>query len=137
LILQCFLQTTMQSIFNRLHSSVRYIFIERKLFSILTILLLNFVMLFSGVIENASELGTLLTEWILSESFLVNILSFLADPKLSGQMLIGLCWLIFVFFPTRRIAIVLQKSGFAFCETLQSFIGLNTHGSRAPPQVYG
>lgn len=137
LILQCFLQTEMQSIVNRLHSSVRYIFIEQKFFSILTMLLLNIVMLFSGVIENVSELGTLLTEWILSEFFLVNIFSFLADPELSGQMLIGFCWLIFVFFTTRRIAIVLQKSDFVFCETLQSFVGLNSHGSRAPPQVNG
>ncbi len=127
-------QIKMPSMLNRLHSSARYIFVERKLLSILSILLVNSIMLFSGVVENATELSSSLTEGTLSESSLVNIFSFLSDPELSGQLLIGLCWLIFLFFSARRTAIVLQKAAFTTSETLQSFIGLNTHGCRAPPQ---
>ena len=133
--LQSCQQTKMQSMLNGLHSSARSIYVEQKLFPIFAILLANTVMLFSGVIENVSELSSVLSEGALSESSLINIISFLADPAISGQLLIGLCWLLFLFFATRRTAIVLQKAAFAFSETLQSFIGLNSHGCRAPPQV--
>lgn len=133
--LQSCQQTKMQSMLNGLHSSARSIYVEQKLFPIFTILLVNAVMLFSGVIENVSELSSILSEGVLSQSSLINIFSFLAVPVISGQLIIGLCWLIFLFFPARRTAIVLQKAAFAFSETLQSFIGLNNHGCRAPPQV--
>ena len=119
---------------NRLYLSARYLCVEQKLLSILTIIFVNAIMMFSGVIEYITELSTLLIESTLAESSLVNIFSFLADPELSGQLLVGLSWLIFLFFSARRTAIVLQKAAFALSETLQSFIGLNTHGCRAPPQ---
>lgn len=133
--LQSCQQTKMQSMLNGLHSSARSIYVEQKFFPIFAILLVNAVMLFSGVIENVSELSSVLSEGALSESSLINIFSLLADPVISGQLLIGLCWLILLFFPARRTAIVSQKAAFAFSELLQSFIGLNSHGCRAPPQV--
>ena len=134
LSLQRYLQIKISSMINRLYLSARYLCVVQKLFSVLTILLVNLVMLFSGVIENVSELSTLLAEGTLTESSLVNVLIFLADPELSGQLVIGLYWLIFLFFSAHRTAIVLQKAAFTTSETLQSFIGLNMHGCRAPPQ---
>ncbi|WP_160063324.1 hypothetical protein [Psychromonas sp. L1A2] len=132
--LQRYLQIKILSMLNRLYLSARYLCVEQKLLSILTIIFVNAIMMFSGVIEYITELSTLLIESTLAESSLVNIFSFLADPELSGQLLVGLSWLIFLFFSARRTAIVLQKAAFALSETLQSFIGLNTHGCRAPPQ---
>ncbi len=132
--LQRYLQIKILPMLNRLYLSARYLCVEQKLLSILTIVLVNMIMIFSGVIEHVTELSTLLIEGTLAESSLVNIFSFLADPELSGQLLVGLSWLIFLFFSARRTAIVLQKAAFALSETLQSFIGLNTHGCRAPPQ---
>jgi len=130
-------QTKTQSTTRRLRLSARSIFSGKKLFPLLAILLIYTAMLLNGVLENVSELSSLLTEGALSESLLVNILSFLADPLISSQLLIGLCWLIFLFFPAHRAAVVVYKATLAFRETLQSFIGLNTHGCRAPPQVNG
>lgn len=134
--LQSSQQTKTQSI-SRLRLSARSIFSGEKLFSVLAILLIYVAMILTGVFENASELSSLLAEGALSESFLVNILSLLADPVISSQLLIGLCWLIFLFFPAHRAAVVLYKATLAFRETLQSFIEFNTHGCRAPPQVNG
>ena len=131
--LQRYLQIKILSMLNRFYLSARYLCAEQKLLSILTIVFVNAIMMFSGVIEYVTELSTLLIEGTLSDSSLVNIFSFLADPELSGQLLVGLSWLIFLFFSARRTAIVLQKAAFALSETLQSFIGLNSHGCRAPP----
>ncbi|MEL0659309.1 hypothetical protein V6255_09165 [Psychromonas arctica] len=131
--LQRYLQIKILSMLNRFYLSARYLCAEQKLLSILTIVFVNAIMMFSGVIEYVTELSTLLIEGTLADSSLVNIFSFLSDPALSGQLLIGLCWLIFLFFSARRTAIALQKAAFATSEKLQSFIGLNSHGCRAPP----
>ena len=108
-------------------------YFNSRIFPVFAILLINSVMLLSGIIEDVCELNYLFSEGAFSEAILVNIVNFILDPIMNSHFLIGLCWLFFIFFPARRIAIVLRKTARAFRETLQSFIGLNVHGCRAPP----
>lgn len=93
-------------------------------------------MLVNGSIEEATELKSLLTEGA-AESSLINVLSFLAYPVVSCQLLIGLCWLIFHFFPARRAGIILRKAAFAFRAPKTSLVVHSAHGCRAPPLVFG
>tara|TARA_R110001606_G_scaffold54853_6_gene134229 strand:+ start:341 stop:697 length:357 start_codon:yes stop_codon:yes gene_type:complete len=115
----------------------RALFAGRELFSVLVILLINSAMLVNGSIEDATELKSLLTEGAVYESSLINVLGFLAYPVVSCQLLIGLCWLIFHFFPARRAGVILRKAAFAFRQTKTSLVVHSAHGCRAPPLVNG
>ena len=117
--------------------SARAIGMEGKLLPILTLLCIYVFMLLNGLIDDISELNHLLSEGAFSESMSVNSGSLFDDSLMSSQLLIGLCWLLFLYFPARRTAMVLRKTAVAFCETLQSFISLSIHGCRAPPAVNG
>ncbi|WP_404338542.1 hypothetical protein [Pseudoalteromonas mariniglutinosa] len=130
-------QTTTQSTLSRWQLRGRALFAGRKLFSILVLLLINSAMLINGAVEDANELRSLLSEGALYEAPLINVMSFLAYPILSCQLLIGLCWLIFHFFPARRAGVILRKAAFAFCQTLRSLVVHSAHGCRAPPLVNG
>lgn len=129
-------QATQQTTFTRWQLCARALFAGRELFSVLVILLINSVMLVNGSIEEATELKSLLTEGA-AESSLINVLSFLAYPVVSCQLLIGLCWLIFHFFPARRAGIILRKAAFAFRAPKTSLVVHSAHGCRAPPLVFG
>lgn len=130
-------QMLFTAIISGLWLSARSIFIGKKLLPLLAVVFINTAMLLMGFFEDVNELRTLLTEGALSEPFLMNTLNFLSHPVMSSQLLIGLCWLLFYFFLTRRAPVVLHKDAFSFRETSQSFIALNSHGCRAPPQVNG
>ena len=65
------------------------------------------------------------------------MVSFLAYPVVSCQLLIGLCWLVFHFFPARRAGVILRKAAFAARETIKSLVVHSAHGCRAPPRVSG
>lgn len=109
----------------------------REFLSVFVILLLNLSMIASGAIEDAIELKSLLTEGAVYESSLVNVFSFLAYPVISCQLLIGLCWLLFHYIPSRRAGIILRKTTFSFVQTLKSQITSHAHGCRAPPRFNG
>lgn len=115
----------------------RTLFAGRELFSMLVILLINSALLVNGAVEDAFELKNLFDDSGLYESSLVNIFSFLAYPVISCQLLIGLCWLVFHFFPARRAGVILRKAAFAFRQTINSFVVHSAHGCRAPPLVNG
>jgi hypothetical protein len=112
---------------------VPVVFFSARLFTAFSILIISSMMLFCGFIEDLSELNYLFNEGALSESILTNIVYFFMQPAMNGCLLVGLYWLFFIIFPTHRAGIVLRKTAFAFSESLQSFIGLHTHGCRAPP----
>ncbi|XPF92563.1 hypothetical protein ACM9HF_10990 [Colwellia sp. RE-S-Sl-9] len=135
--LQHYLQGKSESTSSGLRFSMRSIVVEDKLISAFSILLISTLMFFNIFFENINELTHLLNDEALSESLLVNIVSFFGSSLMPSQLLIGLCWLVFLFFPARRAGIVLRKTVFAFCEILQSFIFFSPHGSRAPPQIKG
>lgn len=94
-------------------------------------------MLINGTLEDAHGLRSLLSEGALYETPLLNVLSFLAYPVVSCQLLIGLCWLVFHFFPARRAGVILRKAAFAARETIKSLVVHSAHGCRAPPRVSG
>ena len=125
------------STLSRWQLRARALFAGRELFSVLVILLINSPMLVNGSIEDATELKSLLTEGAVYESSLINVLGFLAYPVVSCQLLIGLCWLIFHFFPARRAGVILRKAAFAFRQTKTSLVVHSAHGCRAPPLVNG
>jgi hypothetical protein len=125
------------STLSRWQLRARALFAGRELFSVLVILLINSAMLVNGSIEDATELKSLLTEGAVYESSLINVLGFLAYPVVSCQLLIGLCWLIFHFFPGRRAGVILRKAAFAFRQTKTSLVVHSAHGCRAPPLVNG
>ncbi|MBB1294047.1 hypothetical protein H5200_14940 [Pseudoalteromonas sp. SG43-7] len=125
------------STLSRWQLRARALFAGRELFSVLVILLINSAMLVNGSIEDATELKSLLTEGAVYESSLINVLGFLAYPVVSCQLLIGLCWLIFHFFPARRAGVILRKAAFAFRQTKTSLVVHSAHGCRAPPLVNG
>lgn len=129
-------QATQQTTFTRCQLLARAFFAGRELFSALVILLINSAMLVNGSVEDATELKGLLTEGAV-ESSLINVLSFLAYPVVSCQLLIGLCWLIFHFFPARRAGVILRKAAFAFRAPKTSLVVHSAHGCRAPPLVFG
>jgi len=137
LSLQHCLQIKSQSTVSGLDLSARAMGVEGKLLPILSLLCIYTFMLLNGLIEDISELNHLLSEGAFSESMSVNSSSFFDDPLMSSQLLIGLCWLLFLYFPARRTAMVLRKTALAFCETLKSFISFSIHGCRAPPFVNG
>ena len=122
---------------HQLRSSVRNTLYKQRFFSLSLIFLLNTMMVFNGIKQDGSELKELINGHFLSNFLFGSTLGFLFSPMMSTPLVIGLCWLFFIFFPVRRIAIVLRKTALAFRETLQSFIGLNVHGCRAPPHVSG
>ncbi|BDF95256.1 MULTISPECIES: hypothetical protein [Pseudoalteromonas] len=126
----------LQTTFTRWQLRARTVFAGRELFSALVILLINSAMLINGSVEEATELKSLLTEGA-AESSLINVLSFLAYPVVSCQLLIGLCWLIFHFFPARRAGVILRKAAFAFRAPKASLVVHSAHGCRAPPLVLG
>ncbi|MBB1368152.1 hypothetical protein H5154_17380 [Pseudoalteromonas sp. SR44-5] len=125
------------STLSRWQLRARALFAGRELLSVLVILLINSAMLVNGSIEDATELKSLLTEGAVYESSLINVLGFLAYPVVSCQLLIGLCWLIFHFFPARRAGVILRKAAFAFRQTKTSLVVHSAHGCRAPPLVNG
>ncbi|CAM4364009.1 hypothetical protein [Pseudoalteromonas ostreae] len=125
------------STLSRWQLRARALFAGRELLSVIVILLINSVMLLNGSIEDATELKSLLTEGTVYESSLINVLGFLAYPVVSCQLLIGLCWLIFHFFPARRAGVILRKAAFAFRQTKTSLVVHSAHGCRAPPLVNG
>ncbi|MBB1342997.1 hypothetical protein H5158_15390 [Pseudoalteromonas sp. SR45-6] len=125
------------STLSRWQLRARALFAGRELFSVLVILLINSAMLVNGSIEDATELKSLLTEGAVYESSLINVLGFLAYPVVSCQLLIGLCWLIFHFFPARRAGVILRKAAFAFRAPKTSLVVHSAHGCRAPPLVFG
>ncbi|MBB1408291.1 MULTISPECIES: hypothetical protein [Pseudoalteromonas] len=129
--------TKTHSTLSRWQLRARALFAGRELFSVLVILLINSAMLVNGSIEDATELKSLLTEGAVYESSLINVLGFLAYPVVSCQLLIGLCWLIFHFFPARRAGVILRKAAFAFRQTKTSLVVHSAHGCRAPPLVNG
>jgi hypothetical protein len=130
-------QTISPSILCGLPLNARAILLGRKLFPVLVIVLINTAILLMGFVEDVNEIRSVLTEGVSSEPSLANTLNFLAHPVMSSQLLVGLLWLLFYFFFARRAPVVLHKDLLSFRETLQSFIALNTHGCRAPPQVNG
>ena len=130
-------QTITLSILCGLPLNARAIFLGRKLFPVIAVVLINTAMLLMGFVEDVNEIRSALTEGLSSEPSLINTLNFLAHPVMSSQLLVGLLWLLFYFFFARRAPVVLHKDLLSFRETLQSFIALNTHGCRAPPQVNG
>ncbi|XQW83578.1 hypothetical protein ACOYR1_10460 [Thalassotalea piscium] len=109
------------------------IFFSSQIFAVLTVISFNSIMLLSGIIEDLPNVNHLINEDLLSELVLTDIIHFFVQPAMSGCLLIGLFWLFFIIFPALRAAIVLRKTAFEFSESLQSFIGLHTHGCRAPP----
>ena len=130
-------QARQQTAFIRWQLRARAFFAGRELFSALVILLINSAMLINGSIEDATELKSLLTEGAVVESSLINVLSFLTYPVVSCQLLIGLCWLVFHFFPARRAGVILRKAAFAFRTPKTSLVVHSAHGCRAPPLVFG
>ena len=137
LSLRNYQQTITLSILSGLPLSARAIFLGRKLFPVIAVVLINTAMLLMGFVEDVNEIRSALTEGLSSEPSLINTLNFLVHPVMSSQLLVGLLWLLFYFFFARRAPVVLHKDLLSFRETLQSFIALNTHGCRAPPQVNG
>ncbi|WP_413692741.1 hypothetical protein [Psychromonas sp. KJ10-2] len=96
---------------------------------------MNLAILFQGIVEEKSEISSLLAKGALPDIISANAVGYFTSPILSNHLIVGLCWLIFYFFPKHRAAMVAQKAAFAFCDTLQTFIVTNTRGCRAPPQV--
>ncbi|NMM41715.1 hypothetical protein [Pseudoalteromonas arctica] len=135
--LQNFPPAKTHSTLSRWQLRARALFAGRELFSVLVILLINSAMLINGSVEDATELKNILTDDAIYESSLINVLSFLAYPVVSCQLLIGLCWLIFHFFPARRAGVILRKAAFAFRQTKTSLVVHSAHGCRAPPLVNG
>lgn len=130
-------QANNRSAISRLGLTAPVISSNLKMLPLFSILFIYSIMLINGIVEDACELNHLFSEGALSESLLMNVINFILHPVMNSHLLIGLCWLFFIFFPVRRAAIVLRKTALAFRETLQSFIGLNSHGCRAPPQING
>ena len=130
-------QGVKQSSLARLQLAARAFFAGKELMSVLALLLINSAMLINGTLEDAHGLRSLLSEGALYETPLLNVLSFLAYPVVSCQLLIGLCWLVFHFFPARRAGVILRKAAFAARETIKSLVAHSAHGCRAPPRVSG
>ena len=130
-------QGVKQSSLARLQLAARAFFAGKELMSVLALLLINSAMLINGTLEDAHGLRSLLSEGALYEAPLLNVLSFLAYPVVSCQLLIGLCWLVSHFFPARRAGVILRKAAFAARETIKSLVVHSAHGCRAPPRVNG
>lgn len=130
-------QPITQSTFSSWRLRARTLFAGRELLSMLFVLFINSALLINGAVEDAYELKSLLGESGLYESSLINVFSFLAYPVISCQLLIGLCWLIFHFFPARRAGVILRKAAFASRQLIKSFVVHSAHGCRAPPLVHG
>ncbi|MEG3753946.1 hypothetical protein [Psychromonas arctica] len=108
---------------------------KRNVLSILVVLFLNTVMLFQGIFEGKNEISSLMAKVAFSETFSVNALGYFTSSLMSNQVIVGLCLLIFYFFPTHRAAVVSQKAAIIFCDALYTFVVTNARGCRAPPQV--
>ena len=130
-------QAKQQATLTRWQLRARVLFAGRELCSVLVILLINAAMLINGNVDDATGLKSILTEGAVYESSLINVLSFLAYPVVSCQLLIGLCWLVFHFSPGRRAGVILRKAAFAFRDSKTSLVVHTAHGCRAPPLVFG
>ncbi|QFU06975.1 hypothetical protein FIU82_18420 (plasmid) [Pseudoalteromonas sp. THAF3] len=98
---------------------------------------LNAALLLSGSLGDAIELEALMGEGLSQEPWLVAAMQFFAQPVLSAQLLIGLCWLLFHFFAPKRAAISLRKAAFDFVAPTRCQNPQGAHGCRAPPSVAG
>ncbi|MEJ6474806.1 hypothetical protein [Pseudoalteromonas piscicida] len=105
-----------------------------RIISVLTALMMfNTALLFSGMLGDVAELEALFADNSLSDSVVATIGAFLAQPILSLQLLIGLCWLVFHTILPTRAGVVLRKTAFASTEAIQPQPVPSAHGCRAPP----